>query len=83
MYLSVVVCTRDRPAQLRASLVCFARLSGAPAWELVVVNSGAGDATADLLREHRRTAPHPLTVVTEQRPRRNTEPGAHRIEVGL
>jgi GT2 family glycosyltransferase len=68
MRLSVVVCTRDRPDQLRASLACFARLSGAAAWELVVVNSGAGEATADVLREHRRTARHPLTAVTEQRP---------------
>ncbi|MFF1695538.1 glycosyltransferase [Streptomyces sp. NPDC058257] len=49
--VSVVVPTRDQAARLEATLHAFAR-QDAPSgsWELVVVNDGSGDATADVLR---------------------------------
>lgn len=68
MRLSVVVCTRGRPAQLRACLNRFRRLSGAAAWELVVVDNGPGDGACDVLRWYRRETPHPLVVVEESKP---------------
>jgi GT2 family glycosyltransferase len=68
MRLSVVVCTRDRPVQLRACLDRFRRLAGAARWELVVVNNGSGDGTAEVLRSYAREAPHPLKVLEEPKP---------------
>jgi glycosyltransferase involved in cell wall biosynthesis len=68
MRLSVVVCTRGRPAQLRACLNRFRRLSGAATWELVVVDNGPGDGASDVLRWYRRETPHPLVVVEESKP---------------
>lgn len=68
MRLSVVVCTRDRHRQLRACLERFGALPGGIAWELVVVDNGSGDATADVLRSYAQASTHPLTVVEEPRP---------------
>lgn len=68
MRLSVVVCTRGRPAQLRACLNRFRRLSGAATWELVVVDNGPGDGASDVLRWYRRETPHPFVVVEESKP---------------
>jgi glycosyltransferase involved in cell wall biosynthesis len=68
MRLSVVICTRGRPAQLRACLDRFHRLSGAATWELVVVDNGPGEGASDVLHWYRREAPHPLTVVEESKP---------------
>jgi GT2 family glycosyltransferase len=68
MRLSVVVCTRGRPAQLRACLDRFRRLSGAMAWELVVVDNGPGGDASDVLRRYRSEAPHPLRIVEESEP---------------
>jgi glycosyltransferase involved in cell wall biosynthesis len=68
MRISVVICSRDRTSQLRASLEHFARISATVPWELVVVNSGSGESTTKLLRDCRRAAPHPLTVVEEPSP---------------
>jgi len=68
MRLSVVVCTRGRPAQLRACLDRFRGLNGAATWELVVVNNGLGDGASDVLRSYARESPHSLTVLEEPRP---------------
>jgi glycosyltransferase involved in cell wall biosynthesis len=68
MRLSVVICTRGRPAQLRACLDRFRTLSGAATWELVVVDNGPGEGASDVLRWYRREAPHPLNVVEESKP---------------
>ena len=68
MRLSVVVCTRNRAPQLRACLERIGRLSVAASWELVVVNNGSTDETADVLHQFRRVFLHPLTVVEEPRP---------------
>ncbi|HEY7613929.1 MAG TPA: glycosyltransferase family 2 protein [Gemmatimonadales bacterium] len=68
MRLSVVVCTRGRPAQLSACLDRFRALTTPVAWELVVVDNGPGDAAAEVLRRHRGETAHPLTVVEESKP---------------
>ncbi|HEY5722732.1 MAG TPA: glycosyltransferase [Allosphingosinicella sp.] len=46
---SVVICTRDRAAQLRAALesACALRIPPGTAWELLVVDNGSGDSTAE------------------------------------
>jgi GT2 family glycosyltransferase len=68
MRLSVVICTRGRPTQLRACLDRFRSLSADATWELVVVDNGPGESASDVLRWYRRVAPHPLTVVAESKP---------------
>jgi len=68
MRLSVVVCTRNRAPQLRAFLERVGGLSGPASWELVVVNNGSSDETAEVLRQFRRASLRPLTVVEEPRP---------------
>jgi glycosyltransferase involved in cell wall biosynthesis len=68
MRLSVVVCTRGRPAQLGGCLERFRGLSSAAAWELVVVDNGPGDGTSEVLRRYRSEARHPVTVVEEPKP---------------
>jgi glycosyltransferase involved in cell wall biosynthesis len=68
MRLSVVVCTRGRPAQLGECLERFRGLSSAAAWELVVVDNGPGDGTSEVLRRYRSEARHPVTVVEEPKP---------------
>jgi GT2 family glycosyltransferase len=68
MRLSVVVCTRGRPAQLQVCLDRFRGLAGGATWELVVVNNGSGDGTSEVLRSYAREAPHPLTMLEEPRP---------------
>jgi glycosyltransferase involved in cell wall biosynthesis len=68
MRLSVVVCTRSRAPQLRACLERIGRLSVAASWELVVVNNGSTDETAEVLRQFRKVSLHPMTVVEEPRP---------------
>jgi glycosyltransferase involved in cell wall biosynthesis len=68
MRLSVVVCTRNRASQLRACLDSIGGLSVAVPWELVVVDNGSTDETADVLRRFGRVFLHPLTVVEEPHP---------------
>jgi glycosyltransferase involved in cell wall biosynthesis len=48
--VSVVIATRDRAASLQATLVCVANLSVPGGWsaELVVVDNGSSDETADV-----------------------------------
>ncbi|MFF0223195.1 glycosyltransferase [Streptomyces sp. NPDC004629] len=49
--ISVVVPTRDQAARLDATLHAFARQDAPPgSWELVVVDDGSTDTTADVLR---------------------------------
>jgi glycosyltransferase involved in cell wall biosynthesis len=56
--LSVIICTRSRPLSLRRtleSLLAQEALSGA--WEIVVVDNGATDATPDVIRSFATRGP--------------------------
>ena len=49
MDVSLVVCTRNRAAQLADALPHFSRLESSASWEMVFVDNGSTDATPELL----------------------------------
>jgi GT2 family glycosyltransferase len=67
--IAVIVCTRDRVAQLRRCLAALAEQDVSPAcWELIVVNNGSRDDTSQAVTAFARTVPFRVVVVEESRP---------------
>jgi glycosyltransferase involved in cell wall biosynthesis len=52
MQLSLVICTRNRAAQLPQSLESLTRLRYPVPWELVIVDNGSEDETQEVLRNY-------------------------------
>jgi glycosyltransferase involved in cell wall biosynthesis len=65
MLISLIICTRDRSSALRRCLEYIKCLESPGEWELVVVNNGSTDDTADLLRSFRQEVPFRFVVVEE------------------
>lgn len=65
MDLSLVVCTRNRATLLSEALPHFSRLQSPASWELVMVDNGSTDATAEILAALAQSAPMRLTLVNE------------------
>jgi glycosyltransferase involved in cell wall biosynthesis len=67
--LSVAVCTRDRAAKLSNCLESLARMRVPEglAWELIVVDNGSTDATAEVLRDFEARGAVPLRRCFEPR----------------
>ncbi len=63
--ISLVVCTRDRAAQLPAFFASLATLRTGVAWELVLVDNGSRDETPRRLRELSASLGVPATIVHE------------------
>ncbi len=70
MKLSVVIATRDRAAFLAGALDSLATQRDAPACEVVIVDNGSRDATAELVRARAATATFPLRYVFVGEPNR-------------
>jgi glycosyltransferase involved in cell wall biosynthesis len=68
VHLSLVICTRNRGDRLGAALDALGRLEGMRPWELVLVDNGSSDGTAELMRAFAVAAPFPVTLVTEPAP---------------
>ena len=66
--LSLVMCTRDRAARLPRTLAALEQLETGVEFELVIVDNGSVDATAQVLREFQRRSKHSVRVLTEPRP---------------
>ncbi|MGH9173688.1 MAG: glycosyltransferase family 2 protein [Vicinamibacterales bacterium] len=66
--LSLVVCTRNRGKFLPATLRAYLAIEGSANWELVVVDNGSTDDTADQLRAFQQEFTRPLTIVGETTP---------------
>lgn len=62
--ISVIVATRNRRESLRQFIDALRRLSGQPAWELIVVDNGSSDGTDALLAT--ATAALPAIIVNEK-----------------
>ncbi|MDW8444478.1 MAG: glycosyltransferase family A protein [Acetobacteraceae bacterium] len=63
--VSIVVCTRNRAESLGRTLAALARLEVAPlpAVELLVVDNGSTDGTAEVVRAAQVSFPYPLRLV--------------------
>lgn len=70
MRLSVVIATKDRADYLDRALQSFGKQLGAPSFELVVVDNGSTDRTADVVERARSGAPFPITYLYEREPNR-------------
>lgn len=64
--VSIVVCTRNRAESLGRTLAALAGLEVGPlpAVELVVVDNGSTDGTAEVVRQAAATFPYPLRLVS-------------------
>lgn len=62
--LSLVVCTRNRAVKLSRALEALTTLEADFAWELVLVDNGSSDRTAEVLEAFRRRWPLPVQVVS-------------------
>lgn len=65
MLISLVICTRNRLSSLRVCLEHIQRLQSPGEWELVVVDNGSNDGTAELLKAFAERASLRVTLVYE------------------
>jgi glycosyltransferase involved in cell wall biosynthesis len=65
MNISLVICTRNRAAQLGACLDRVAEIDFAGAWQFVIVDNGSTDATAKVIEDFVARAPMPVRHVTQ------------------
>ena len=56
MDVSLIICTRDRYHQLARCLESVRRITFDRPWELVIVDNGSTDDTAEVVREFIKTA---------------------------
>ena len=64
-YVSLIISTRNRAAQLSRCLHHVGMIRGDTEWELVVVNNGSSDDTANVVAEFARNAPFHVRIVNE------------------
>jgi glycosyltransferase involved in cell wall biosynthesis len=68
MDVSLIIATRDRSHQLARCLDSVARIEFERPWELIVVDNGSKDATADVVKQFADKASVPLRYVLEPEP---------------
>jgi glycosyltransferase involved in cell wall biosynthesis len=63
--LSLVICTRNRAAQLVQTLKRVLAVRSQLKWELVVVDNGSTDKTAAVVAEYAAGCDHPVQIISE------------------
>jgi glycosyltransferase involved in cell wall biosynthesis len=66
--LSLIVCTRNRSARLQDFVQALGRMRCSATWELVLVDNGSSDDTAERVRGLASQVQAPVTIVDEPRP---------------
>jgi glycosyltransferase involved in cell wall biosynthesis len=66
--ISLIISTRNRAPQLEACLASLARMRYDRPWELVVVDNGSSDATAEVIRRFAEKASFPVGYVHQPVP---------------
>jgi glycosyltransferase involved in cell wall biosynthesis len=64
--LSLVICTRNRAAQLVETLKRVSAMQSRLKWELIVVDNGSTDRTSAVLAEYAAACNHPMQMIIEQ-----------------
>ena len=67
---SVIIATKDRAGYLQAALRSLAQQQHAPAFEVVVVDNGSTDATAQIVRDAQAAYPFAISYIFEAAPNR-------------
>ena len=70
MRLSIVIATKDRAEYLDRALASFSKQIGAPSFEVVVVDNGSADATAQIVDRAKAAYSFEIAYVFEERPNR-------------
>jgi glycosyltransferase involved in cell wall biosynthesis len=68
MDISLIIATRDRSHQLARCLDSVARMEFDRPWELIVVDNGSKDATAEVVKQFADKLSIPLRYVLERKP---------------
>jgi glycosyltransferase involved in cell wall biosynthesis len=68
--ISVIIATKDRAEYLDRALESLAKQIGAPSFEVIVVDNGSTDATAQIVERARSQHPFEVEYVFEERPNR-------------
>jgi glycosyltransferase involved in cell wall biosynthesis len=64
--LSLLICTRNRAAQLAQTLKRVSAIKSQLRWELVVVDNGSTDTTSAVVAEFAATFDHPVQIINQQ-----------------
>ncbi len=65
LQVSLIICTRNRAAMLERCLSHVARIEFANSWELVIVDNGSTDGTADVVRRFSESVAFPVIYTHE------------------
>jgi glycosyltransferase involved in cell wall biosynthesis len=68
MDISLIICTRNRCRKLVRQLEFVRRITFERCWEIIIVDNGSTDETANVVREFSRTASAPVSFAVETRP---------------
>jgi glycosyltransferase involved in cell wall biosynthesis len=66
--ISVVVCTRNRAAQLGPALASLDHLTFGGSWDVVIVDNGSTDDTPEVIRSFAARFSRPVTALVEPKP---------------
>jgi glycosyltransferase involved in cell wall biosynthesis len=64
--LSVLICTRNRAAQLAQTLERISAIQSRLKWELIVVDNGSTDGTGAVIAEYAAVSSHPVQTIIQQ-----------------
>jgi glycosyltransferase involved in cell wall biosynthesis len=64
--LSLLICTRNRAAQLAQTLKRVSAMQSRLKWELIVVDNGSTDRTSAVLAEYAAACSHPAQMIIER-----------------
>jgi glycosyltransferase involved in cell wall biosynthesis len=64
--LSLLICTRNRAAQLAQSLKKISAMQSDLNWELIIVDNGSTDETGAVVAQHAAVSSHPVQTIVQQ-----------------